>query len=167
MRQFDTGATRDDDTHKLDFEGFLDPFVLERFAQYMHQHRIQADGSLRASDNWQKGIPTASYMSSLLRHVMEVWRDYRRHNKSLTLVGVEALCAVLFNAMGLIRNAQEWGGPVDRPFASSGGQAAAPPPPTLEAQTWSSGSSGSDPYQYMLRSRLLHPPHPTAAPTPR
>jgi hypothetical protein len=167
MRQFDTGATRDDDTHKLDFEGFLDPFVLERFAQYMHQHRIQADGSLRAADNWQKGIPTASYMSSLIRHVMEVWRDYRRHNKSLSLVGVEALCAVMFNAMGLIRNAQEWGGPVDRPFETAGGQLAAPTPPTPEAQTWWNGSSGSDPYQYTLRTRLLHPLHQTEESSPQ
>jgi len=39
MRTFASGATRDADDHKLDFEGFLSPFVLERYAQYMHKHQ--------------------------------------------------------------------------------------------------------------------------------
>ena len=60
MRNFDTGATRDVDTNKLDFEGFLSPVVLERYAEYMHKNRVQADGNLRDSDNWQKGIPKKS-----------------------------------------------------------------------------------------------------------
>ena len=52
MRTFDTGATRDTDSDKLDFDGFLSPLALEAFAEYMHRHRQVADGSLRASDNW-------------------------------------------------------------------------------------------------------------------
>src|SRR5262249_20215749 len=56
-RIFKTGATRDTDTGKLDYEGFLSPLVLKRYAEYMHQHRVMKDGAMRASDNWQRGIP--------------------------------------------------------------------------------------------------------------
>lgn len=99
MRYFDTGATRDTDEGKLDFEGFISPRVLYRFAQYMHHHRHQADGKLRASDNWQKGIPQEAYMKSLTRHFMELWLCWRE--------GVgdtinDTLCAILFNVQGLL-----------------------------------------------------------------
>jgi hypothetical protein len=100
MREFETGATRDDDDHKLDYEGFLCPGVLERYAEYMREHRKQADGKLRASDNWMKGIPEAAYMKSLWRHFMDVW-SFRR-GYSITVDYEDALCAVLFNVMGLL-----------------------------------------------------------------
>lgn len=100
MRTFETGATRDAETGKLDFEGFLSPLVLERFAQYMHKHRTLADGSLRASDNWQAGIPRDVYMKSLFRHFIDAWSAHRGHPARDTLD--EALCAMLFNAMGYL-----------------------------------------------------------------
>jgi len=100
MRRFPTGATRDDDKEKLDYEGFLSPLVLRRYAQYMHAHRIQADGTLRASDNWQKGIPLDAYMKSAWRHFMDWWMAHRGHE---TEGGMEsALCALIFNAMGYL-----------------------------------------------------------------
>ena len=52
MRHFKSGATRDSDETKIDFEGFMSPLVIERFGEYMTKHRIQADGGLRDSDNW-------------------------------------------------------------------------------------------------------------------
>lgn len=97
MRTFDSGATRDGDEDKLDFEGFLSPLVLERFAEYMNRHRVQADGSLRDSDNWQKGIPMDAYMKSMWRHFMDVWMGHRYN-----LPKEEALCALLFNAQGYL-----------------------------------------------------------------
>lgn len=100
MRTFDTGATRDTDADKLDYEGFLSPLVLERYAEYMHKNRLQADGKLRASDNWQKGIPRSAYMKSLWRHFMDVWKLHRDCKAAVTLE--EALCAVLFNSMGML-----------------------------------------------------------------
>ena len=57
MRNFDTGATRDNDDEKMDYEGFLSPIVLKEFGRYMHKHRKQTDGKFRESDNWQKGMP--------------------------------------------------------------------------------------------------------------
>ena len=96
IREFETGATRDLDTDKLDYEGFLSHSVLERYAQYMHKNRKTAAG-LRDSDNWQKGIPLPAYMKSAWRHFMEWWRAHRRGE-----VDEEALCAMMFNVMGYL-----------------------------------------------------------------
>lgn len=101
MREFATGATRNDDTGKLDYDGFLSPLALEAFAKYMHQHRIQADGKLRDSDNWQKGMPIEQYRKSLWRHFFDVWRISRGYDADGVDL-VEALCAVLFNAQGML-----------------------------------------------------------------
>ncbi len=97
MRHFESGATRDRDENKLDFEGFLSPLVLERYAEYMHRHRFQADGEIRASDNWQKGIPTEAYMKSMWRHFFDVWKGYRKSENVQ-----EELCALLFNVKGML-----------------------------------------------------------------
>lgn len=98
MRNFPTGATRDSDDGKLDYEGFLNPRVIRRYAEYMHEHRRMPDGSVRASDNWQRGIPIGQYMKSLWRHFHDVWSTYREGG----LPDEEALCAVMFNTMGML-----------------------------------------------------------------
>lgn len=100
LREFESGATRDTDTGKLDYEGFLSPAVLECYAQYMHKHRVQTDGSLRASDNWQKGMPFEVYMKSLWRHFKDVWSEHRGLGSQDGLK--DALCGVLFNTMGYL-----------------------------------------------------------------
>lgn len=102
MRRFETGATRDAEDGKLDYEGFLSPQVLERFAQYMHKHRIQADGSLRDSDNWQKGIPLDAYMKSAWRHHMDWWTIHRDKGVQDLDELEDAICALMFNAMGYL-----------------------------------------------------------------
>ena len=100
MRQFKTGATRNSDNDKIDYEGFLSPIVLERFGQYMNKHRVQEDGKVRDSANWQKGIPKDAYMKSMLRHVMDVWTEHRGYDSREGLE--DALCAVLFNTQGYL-----------------------------------------------------------------
>src|SRR5271157_1815692 len=77
MRTFDTGATRSAEADKLDYDGFLSPLVLERYAQYLNKHRVQADGKLRDSDNWQKGMPKSAYMKSAWRHFISLWKFHR------------------------------------------------------------------------------------------
>ena len=100
MRKFETGATRDVDEDKYDYEGFLSPLVMERFAEYMDKHRTQADGDLRDSDNWQKGIPKEAYMKSGWRHFMDWWKEHRGIKSQ---EGKEqAICAVIFNAQGYL-----------------------------------------------------------------
>lgn len=100
MRQFKTGATRNSDEGKYDYEGFLSPLVLERFAKYMHKHRLQADGKLRDSDNWQKGIPQEAYMKSAWRHFMEWWKAHRTLKTEEDIE--ESICALIFNAQGYL-----------------------------------------------------------------
>ena len=100
IRSFSTGATRDTDENKLDFEGFLSPFVLRRYAEYLNKHRTQADGKLRDSDNWQKGIPLKVYMKSGFRHFFGWWANHRHVVVKENIE--ESLCALLFNAMGYL-----------------------------------------------------------------
>lgn len=100
VRVFDTGATRDTDDEKLDFEGFLSPLALERYAEYMHSNRKMGDGARRASDNWQKGIPMDAYLKSAWRHFFAVWKA-RRVGRGL-VAAQEDMCALLFNIMGLL-----------------------------------------------------------------
>ena len=99
-RTFDTGATRDTDDGKYDYEGFLSPLVLERYAEFMHGHRKMSDGSTRDSDNWQQGIPLDVYMKSMWRHFFDVW-SWHRGATSKDYIDV-ALCALLFNVMGYL-----------------------------------------------------------------
>lgn len=102
LRTFSTGATRDTDIGKLDYEGFLSPEVLERYAQYMHKHRKQADGTMRASDNWQLGLPTRECMKSLMRHVIDFWGIYRIGD--CATIDQDLACAILFNVMAILFN---------------------------------------------------------------
>jgi hypothetical protein len=97
VRTFATGATRDLDANKLDFEGFLSPLVLEEFAKYMHEKRKMPDGSMRDSDNWQKGIPLDAYMKSMFRHFFAVWKSHRAGT-----VSREDMMGLLFNVQGYI-----------------------------------------------------------------
>jgi len=97
-REFETGATRDGDTDKFDYEGFLSPLVLEGFAEYMHRARHTEQG-LRDSDNWQKGIPLNVYMKSLIRHLVAAWKKHRGHSSADIK---DDLYAMLFNIQGYL-----------------------------------------------------------------
>ncbi len=107
VRTFASGATRHIDDDKYDYEGFLSPWVIRRYGEYMHEHRVQADGTLRDSDNWQKGIPIDEYMKSLLRHTLDTHAVHRGlpsfDMKDSSEVEIEdLLCAVIFNAYGYL-----------------------------------------------------------------
>lgn len=107
VRKFQTGATRDTDEGKYDYEGFLSPLVIQRFGKYMHKHRIQSDGSLRDSDNWQKHFGENHFavcMKSLWRHFLDLWclhRGLKRYDKKdgHEITKLEALMAIFFNVM--------------------------------------------------------------------
>lgn len=98
MRYFNTGATRDTADGKIDPEGYLSPLVIKRFSEYMLENQVQADGKIRPSDNWQKGIPRDAYMQSGFRHFLDWWLEHRNHESR---EGMEkALMGLLFNVMG-------------------------------------------------------------------
>lgn len=104
-RTFDSGATRDTDDGKLDYEGFMSPRVVVAFAKYMHHNRYLPDGSFRDSDNWQKGIPLDAYMKSMFRHFMEVWEEHRCYTRQSVddyEKSLVALLALKFNVDGYI-----------------------------------------------------------------
>jgi len=104
VRQFKSGAYRDGEKDKNDYEGFLSPLVIESFGNYMTKHRKQSNGEYRESDNWQLGIEQAVYMKSMWRHFLDVWKIHRGikvnkdgHDWDLE----EALNALVFNVMGM------------------------------------------------------------------
>jgi hypothetical protein len=110
MRSFEGGATRNTDAGKLDYEGFLSPLVLRRYAEYLNSHRKQADGKMRDSDNWQKGIPIVVYMKSMFRHFIDLWTIHRGVEvveDDEVVTKQEALCAVIFNAMGYLHELEK------------------------------------------------------------
>jgi hypothetical protein len=96
-RKFETGATRDVEDGKLDFDGFLSPLVLHAFAEFMHINRTTVSG-VRDSDNWQRGIPMPVYRKSLWRHFFAWWASERGLNTKDDPV-IEA-CAIIFNISG-------------------------------------------------------------------
>ena len=102
MRIFLTGATRDADNGKHDPEGFLSPLVINRYNEYMHHNRFQKDGNMRDSGNWQRGIPREAYMKSMWRHFQDVWSHHRGFSHIAKEPLEEALCAVMFNSMGML-----------------------------------------------------------------
>jgi len=100
IRKFSTGATRDTSDGKYDYEGFLSPIVIQKYAEYMHSNRKQSDGSLRAGDNWQKHFGENHYavcMKCMWRHFMDLWLE---HRKLKSRDGIEnAIMGILFNVM--------------------------------------------------------------------
>ena len=109
MRTFEGGATRNDDTDKLATRRFLSQFAIQRYFEYMHKHRMQADGTMRDGDNWKKGsgIPQDVYADSLDRHNHDIKSILAgapvRKNEDGTPIDIEGvLCAILFNAMGML-----------------------------------------------------------------
>ena len=110
MRKFETGATRDEDATKPDYEAFLSPLVVESYGAYMNKHRVQADGQVRAGDNWQKGFGENHQdvcIKSLWRHFLDLWfihRGYvRKDPKDGHAITLEEACnAILFNVMAIL-----------------------------------------------------------------
>lgn len=96
VRTFESGAIRDLDTTKPDYEGFLSPLVIEAFGVYMNFNRQTAAG-VRDSDNWQKGIPMPAYMKSGWRHFFDWWKWHR---------GLPVKEGLIWGILGLLFNAQ-------------------------------------------------------------
>ncbi len=100
IREFKTGANRDTDEGKLDYEGFISPLVLEAYAKYMHKNRTLKNGEIRDSDNWQNLFGENHYdvcMKSLTRHFMDLWLLHRKFKAREDIE--DALNGILFNTM--------------------------------------------------------------------
>lgn len=112
MRNFETGATRDTDEGKIDYWGFNSSIADELFGLYMLKHQRQADGSMRASDNWKKGIPLDAYQRSLYRHVQEFKRLIEI---GANMDAIEVACAIRFNLNGWLHEIAKDMDPKDFP----------------------------------------------------
>lgn len=104
IRTFETGATRNADVFP-DIYGFTSPLALGLFCQYMHEHRLQADGTMRDSDNWKKGIPMDSYIRSLRRHLQDLTLHHDGYGHLAREDVVSAMAGVMFNIQGYMH---EW-----------------------------------------------------------
>lgn len=116
MRDFATGATRDDAANKPHYWGYMSPWAWKEFAGYMLQHETQADGKKREPGNWKLGIPMPAYEDSLLRHTMD-WKmtlEQIRDTKvdwdpegtgALEDNAIELACAMMFNLQGWLHEA--------------------------------------------------------------
>ena len=100
MRQFGTGATRDDNTHKLDYVRGLSAQVQQRYLEYLGSHRLQKDGSLRDWDNWKRGIDVEVYRESLSRHTADAVRASMGLPVPEDASLEDLLCAIRFNVDG-------------------------------------------------------------------
>ena len=107
VRIFQSGATRSPLGDKLQYEGYLNPLVLKRFAEYMKRHQTQSNGEQREADNWQQGIPLDSLMDSMMRHYMDVWLYHRGYVKEMSETIEESLCALIFNAMAYLKGVED------------------------------------------------------------
>ena len=99
-KEYASGAIRDQDVTKHDYEGFLSPLVVEAFGEYMNHNRELDDGSIRASDNWQLGIPKDHYMKSGWRHFFAWWNEHRGRPTKEGIVW--SLLGLLFNVQGYL-----------------------------------------------------------------
>jgi len=110
IRKFETGATRDSLGAKLQYEGYFNPLVLKRFAEYMKKHQTQSDGSQRTSWNWQLNIPMEDLLDSKIRHDFDVWLHLDGYSEEATETLEESLCASIFNTMGILKQVLESSG---------------------------------------------------------
>lgn len=104
-RKFESGATRSSITDRYDPEAALSPLVVERYAAYIHSCNKLPDGSLRADDNWQKGIPLEVYMKGAWRHFLHAWQRHRNWlvaDPKAAPTLEDDLCALLFNVQGYL-----------------------------------------------------------------
>jgi hypothetical protein len=100
MRTFDSGATRDDNTHKLNYVRGLSTQVQQRYLEYLGSHRLQKDGSVRDWDNWKKGMDPEAYRESLSRHTNDAVQASMGLPVPESATLQDLLCAIIFNASG-------------------------------------------------------------------
>jgi len=110
IRKFKSGATRDTEENKIDFEGFFHPINIKRYGEYMTKHKKQSDGESRESDNWQKlfGDTPEEHcnvcIKSLWRHFEDLWLHHRKWGHEAREDINSAIQGIKFNI-----NAYEYG----------------------------------------------------------
>lgn len=99
MRNFTTGAVRDDDTTKEDYIETISWRAMKRYAQYMTGKKKKY-----GAGNFKKGIPIESYEQSLLRHVQKYLEN--KYEGGTVELEEDHLSAILFNVFGIMHEEQ-------------------------------------------------------------
>lgn len=97
VTHFESGAIRDSQEGKEEYQEAISDLTLRRYALYM-----LSQAKKYGKGNWKKGISSESYSNSLDRHL----NKYRiKKNWGIDIEpGVDHLSAALFNLQGLIHN---------------------------------------------------------------
>lgn len=99
MRNFTTGAVRDDDTTKEDYIETISWRAMKRYAQYMTGKKKKY-----GQGNFKKGIFDSSYEQSMVRHVQKYLSN--KHEQGDVEFEEDHLSAIVFNVFGLMHNAE-------------------------------------------------------------
>ena len=107
MREFETGATRNNDQERVDWVKMLSLPAMFEYARYMSRHRLQTDGKLREFDNWKGadkkgGFPLDEVVESLMRHTLDLAALQNGDVPMRPCDTREACCAIIFNAMAYL-----------------------------------------------------------------
>lgn len=100
LRNFDTGAIRDNDENKINYQGALSPLVLEAYGAYIQKHSLLPDGTRRNNKNWQNLFGTHEEhrqvcIESAWRHFIDLLMEHDGYNSRDGLD--EAIGGLMFN----------------------------------------------------------------------
>ena len=98
-RQFESGAIRDDNKNK--------PFVhnLKGYTRLRFGYHMTSGAQNYGDSNWEKGMPTESYLESLDRHLAK----YRYNLENNLPQDEDHLSAIIFGIQGCMMNEQKEG----------------------------------------------------------
>jgi Domain of unknown function (DUF5664) len=94
---FASGAIRDTQEGKTDYVETISWTAFNRYAKYMTGKK-----SKYGAGNFKKGIPTSSYVASMLRHVDKYMRN--TYENGTDEKDEHHLAAIVFNVFGIMHN---------------------------------------------------------------
>lgn len=100
IREFKTGAIRDNDDSKEDYIETISWRAFKRYAKYMTGKKQKY-----GAGNFKKGIPIESYEQSLLRHVQKYLEN--KYEDGQVEREEDHLSAMVFNIFGIMHEKNE------------------------------------------------------------
>lgn len=103
LRMSESGAIRNSDIGKINYQGALSPLILEAYGKYIEKHSLLPDGTRRNNKNWQKLFGTVEEhkevcIESAWRHFIDVLMEHDGYESRDGLD--EALGGLMFNIQG-------------------------------------------------------------------
>jgi hypothetical protein len=100
LRMSESGAIRNSDVGKINYQGALSPLILEAYGKYIEKHSLLPDGTRRNNKNWQKlfGTPEEHRqvcIESAWRHFIDVLMEHDGYDSRDGID--EALGGLMFN----------------------------------------------------------------------